>query len=769
MRASTMAGCVSAAFMLIAGAACRKEATAPPPPTGASLAAGSVELAVVPNPKKRDRREDDVTATVLSDGTVKIGGKTLSHPGGVNEDAQALKPLISFFKNRREGIIVSYALEIRADRRVAFEHVARLMMIACMHGGVSRIVFAVRGPSGEGGVILSDLPKDKGLSITESSDLPPQVRVFICADPKKRFDEMSENPRKHEGDVHECLEKGAGETCCAWLDKDKVYTLRMSRPEENGRAYDGLAEGLKELLDKPEFSSPGRAPTVILCLDGAVPAEFALGMLEAARRDDRALVAWRTISCLTDALYGRPSDIEIERPKGLEYARKFLDVEKSVEDPIFRRAEEFDHNETEDDDPQSMKGASTDFKNDKPFRGLTPEDSDAPRHGGKKNLVNRGGGSQETEGAVLVALKWLARHQNEDGSWSIADYGKRCGRLDKYKGTTCEPTGLQGKLDAKQFNFDAGATGLALLAFLGAGYTHASKETYEGICFGDVVKHGLAHLLHNQDMDGCFGPRDGDHYMYNHAIAALAMSEAHGLTGMHKFKEPAQKGIDFLIDAQTPGKGWGGVRRAAADDTSILGWAVMALKSADVSGLSFDKTAAYDGARAWLDSVTAKSESGGKTVYKTRYRLADDADVFVPGVNEGFKNHPTATGIMALSRIFMDKKRTAEVTGGADLLAQDLPRWDGKSIDFFYWYVGTMALYQCDGPDGAKWREWNKAMVDALVENQNAAAAEDKIGSWEPVDRWSCGGGRVYATAINALTLEVYYRYASVFNRKSND
>ena len=33
-------------------------------------------------------------------------------------------------------------------------------------------------------------------------------------------------------------------------------------------------------------------------------------------------------------------------------------------------------------------------------------------------------------------------------------------------------------------------------------------------------------------------------------------------------------------------------------------------------------------------------------------------------------------------------------------------------------------------------------------------------GSWEPVGEWCLAGGRVYGVAINALTLEIEYRYA---------
>ena len=79
------------------------------------------------------------------------------------------------------------------------------------------------------------------------------------------------------------------------------------------------------------------------------------------------------------------------------------------------------------------------------------------------------------------------------------------------------------------------------------------------------------------------------------------------------------------------------------------------------------------------------------------------------------------------------------------------------------WYVFG-ALFQFDGPEGPMWKRWNEPMKNALVPNQHTGKDGCKNGSWNPdVDRWGAEGGRVYAVAINALTLEVYYRYANVF------
>src|SRR5262249_37535306 len=70
------------------------------------------------------------------------------------------------------------------------------------------------------------------------------------------------------------------------------------------------------------------------------------------------------------------------------------------------------------------------------------------------------------DGVVLNGLRWLARHQNADGSWSAATLADHC--------LPGDPCG-----DPKQsytHNYDEGLTGMAMLAYLGAGFTHESRE-----------------------------------------------------------------------------------------------------------------------------------------------------------------------------------------------------------------------------------------------------------------------------------------------------
>ncbi len=362
-----------------------------------------------------------------------------------------------------------------------------------------------------------------------------------------------------------------------------------------------------------------------------------------------------------------------------------------------------------------------------------------------------------TEVAVLAGLRWLARHQEPDGRWSCGRFDANCGAAP-----SCSGGGSH-----KQ---DAGVTGLALLAFLGAAYIPTSRYSFEDplnkgrwIRFADTVRNGLRWLRDQQDTSGCFARQEGD-FMYDHAIPALAMTEAAWLiAGSPLYREPAQRGIDFLVQAQNPGAGWRYSVRPHTSDTSVTGWAVMALKSAELSGLKFDQAAVYDGVHQWLKRVTSTQGVVG-------YESPGDAGSTVQGVNDTFQSHPVMTAVGLLSRIFLDKRQGDPwMKAAAQLIVKDLPAWDGKNrtIDSYYWYYAALALFQYDAPSGAAWKAFNASMEKALVPSQRTESAGCSRGSWDPeVDKWGHAGGRVYTTAINVLTLEIHYRYERVFGTK---
>ena len=365
--------------------------------------------------------------------------------------------------------------------------------------------------------------------------------------------------------------------------------------------------------------------------------------------------------------------------------------------------------------------------------------SGGPGGGGRGQGGEGGPGGTRSEQAVFSALLWLQEHQSPDGRWDADGFSAMC------KKNLCSGEG--------HGSHDAGLTGLALLCFLGAGYTH------EGGRFKDTVRNGLKFLKSIQDEEGCFGERVGQHYLYNHACAALAMAEAYGMTQAKPFREPAQKGIIFVHKSQNPYSAWRYTYPANGEnDTSVSGWMVMVLKSGIMSGLTVDE-GSFASAMTWVDEVT--DPVTGRTGYSSTggypSRLAQVEAEFPADKSESM----TAVGV--LIRIFSGHTMESDplISKGADLMAERLPVWaDGGDIDFYYWYYGTLAMHQVGGP---RWDKWNAAIKTAILDHQRNNEDEDEYGSWDPVDPWASAGGRIYATTLNCLSMEVYYRYPRVF------
>ncbi|HVE43482.1 MAG TPA: prenyltransferase/squalene oxidase repeat-containing protein [Planctomycetota bacterium] len=152
------------------------------------------------------------------------------------------------------------------------------------------------------------------------------------------------------------------------------------------------------------------------------------------------------------------------------------------------------------------------------------------------------------------SLVWLAKHQNEDGSWGDG------------------PALLEG-----QYLGRAGITSLVLLSLIHAGYTQLSKDVYDGTPMGHSVLRALIYLLKDQQQDGTFESSQGG---LDQALVALALSEGYGVTASGYLKDPAAKALDALVRSQFPDGSWG------PPATSVA--ALHALYSGELSELPID-------------------------------------------------------------------------------------------------------------------------------------------------------------------------------------
>jgi len=444
-----------------------------------------------------------------------------------------------------------------------------------------------------------------------------------------------------------------------------------------------------------------------------------------------------------------PDEEELEEPE------PEIPEEEIQEQPILTE-EEADHNET-DNDSDFEETMGDDGMSDAPFSGPSTNSAiglgggaggGRRGRGGRRNL-RAGGGTGMTQNAVELGLKWLADHQDVEtsGAWDCDDFPKHDPADDKCTGP--------GKA-----HYDPGVTGMALLAFLGAGYTDRGSERENQ--YAKNVRQGLRYLITMQDDEGCFGPRSSQHFIYNHTIATLAMSEAYWMTRNPRYKKPAQEGLNFIAMARNPYLAWRYDPRGGENDTSVTGWCVMALKSGKFGGLDIDPDA-FEGARQWVDKMT-DPEFG-----QVGYLQAGGAAARPEGLQDKFpaEKSQSMTAVGMLTRIFLgEDPRTSEmIKKGAALCLEVPPVWNTEdgSIDMYYWYYATLAMFQTGG---ASWKKWNESMKEAIVKHQHPRNSGSKTGSWDPIGPWGPDGGRVYSTSAMVMCLEVYYRYDKVFGLK---
>lgn len=336
-------------------------------------------------------------------------------------------------------------------------------------------------------------------------------------------------------------------------------------------------------------------------------------------------------------------------------------------------------------------------------------------------IAQQHGGNVDTEAAVRDALDWLAAQQSSDGRWSAAAFG--AGRESRALGQDRGGTGAHA---------DTGLTGLALLAFLGAGETHFAGPHREHI------QHGLEFLLKSQRTDGeLAGSADLFARMYCHGMATLALSEASAMTGDDRIRPYLERAIGFTVRAQDPVTGGWRYRPGDSGDTSQFGWQLMALKSAQQAGVTIPPQT-WLLARRFVESVTSGTNRG------------------LASYRPGERPSRTMTAEALVCRILLDDVREPQVAEALSFVMQEPPR--SQSENHYYWYYGTLAMFQTQGQG---WPIWNDALQRQLLAKQRKDGANR--GSWDPDPVWGAHGGRVFSTSMGALCLEVYYRYLPLY------
>jgi hypothetical protein len=365
----------------------------------------------------------------------------------------------------------------------------------------------------------------------------------------------------------------------------------------------------------------------------------------------------------------------------------------------------------------------------------------------REELVAQLGGTPASEAAVALGLEWLARHQSDAGHW-----GPDC--LGKAPQSRCEkPRVCDGPPGGA---YEAALTGLALLALQAGGH-----YDFNGHAYSSHVAKGLHCLVEQQGLDGelvgsqnILADKPGMPnrfercFMYEHAIATFALAEACAVaraSGRHPdstLLEAAIKAEKFIEAQQHADGGWRYTTNLnEPSDSSVSGWAMLALKSCREAGISVSDptvTQMVQFFQRQADPLT------GRTHYQTP-TFSTDALTGVGMLVDQFVLHRRSSPLNSLAAPYL-----------ADMAERQWGQGSSQQHDYYLWYNCTLAMYQAGGEP---WERWNEVVRELVVSLQVHGDGCDR-GSWLPDDQWGVFGGRVYSTALATLTLEVYYRFA---------
>ena len=405
---------------------------------------------------------------------------------------------------------------------------------------------------------------------------------------------------------------------------------------------------------------------------------------------------------------------------------------------------------------------------------------------GRKAALKAGGGGDNTERAVIRALDWLVKVQNDDGSWG--DW-------------------------QDDYNQKVQLTCLALLAMLAHGETTQSER------YGDALHKGLMLVLSWANGVGErrgtgwgrheAGVNENNDVQYKHndwyamSRIAIVLAEGYAITRIPALEEGMNRVVTRLINEMNPsgGFGWHWDKRLeknidyfSLDGGSRLYNALYSAYNAgcEVSGKDYNgKTVTIEDAIDRAISAISKHHANAKGGFS--YGKQNEKNTVAAGFD--------ATGAGTLYLFLMGYNGNAAQKGYEWILRHRPNGKENSELKMDWnnlpsqtsalgWYYMTQALFQASGGQGAEWRKWNRQMTTTLIKEQSKdgywECPADKYKQWEVVKERQKNGrikeikrqkqynesklggftehnSRLWATVYFTLTLEVYYRYLPTF------
>jgi antitoxin component YwqK of YwqJK toxin-antitoxin module len=359
--------------------------------------------------------------------------------------------------------------------------------------------------------------------------------------------------------------------------------------------------------------------------------------------------------------------------------------------------------------------------------------------------------------AIDRSLGWLVRTQQEDGSWGVEDDFESSAAL-----------GIAPGFEAGFGNpaHEIGVTGLAICAFLDAGHGLFSER------YGECLGRAFSLLARAQRADGRIGVQASSDWIYDHAIATLAiarlaqdcphpaltgiladaMTFLEGQRGPHTLRKwvwDAERQVGDWVEVGRLVSGWGyGLHDAP--DSSVTAWCFRAMAEGSAAlGRELPREIC-EGVLKHYDSVTSgEGVVGYSRLGEGSARLYHLLEKFPSSLVQ-----PLTAGALLARRVSADRLGRDQVPDdlvelGVQRVLDALPAWtdDGGATDAYYWYWGCLGLRAWGDDHPEAWKVWRKLLLEVILERQ-VLSKTPADGTWPQNTVWSEVGGAVYLTAL---------------------